>query len=799
MVLGLLKMLKDRENAIRLNRLKKQAKKVLVLDESMRRLSDEELRGKTLEFKERLSRGETLDDLLSEAFAVVREASARVLGMKHYPVQVMGGIVLHEGNIAEMATGEGKTLVATLPAYLNALTGKGVHVVTVNEYLAKRDHDLLSPLYNFLGLSTGVVLSDMETDEKQKAYRADVVYTTNSEVGFDYLRDHMVYSKNDKVLRGLHYCIVDEVDSVLLDDARTPLIISGEGEEPDVLYHLSDLCARTLKKGRDFTVDEESRTVSLTEEGVARVEEMFRIDNIADPKHAKIRFHVDRALQAHYIMRRDKDYIIANNEIKIIDENTGRISEGRRFSYGLHQALEAKEGVKIRRESKTLASITYQNFFLLYEKLAGMTGTAKTAEEEFKDIYNLDVITIPTNKPVIRKDLPDKLYLTKEAKLRAIVRDVRECYGRGQPVLIGTSSIEKSEQLSKMLADEGIPHVVLNAKNHAKEAEIVARAGQKGSVTIATNMAGRGTDIKLGEGVKELGGLKVIGTERAMNRRIDNQLRGRAGRQGDPGMSQFYLSFDDDLLRIFAPESVKNRLKLMEVGEDEPIDVKFLINSIHSAQARIEGTHFDIRKQTIEYDAVDNQQRTVVYEERDKILEPDFDVLGAVQNMTESVLKEEWQSLKALANSDDADEDPSFAQRLQVFLEQIRMDVPPSKPYVDWVEDQTSSVEGKIRERIRERVDLIRTLHLEEHFRLFMLQTVDQVWQDHLMTLDYLRDVVRYAGYKQVKPIDEYSRLAYEAFSEAMKRIQKEVARHVLEYPPSDEIGEKERETIYAQ
>lgn len=795
--MGLLKLLRNKENTFRLNRLKKRTKQVLALEEEMKRLSDAELQAKTNEFKERLNRGETLDDLLPEAFAVVREASVRTIGMKHYPVQVMGGIVLHEGNIAEMATGEGKTLVATLPAYLNALTGRGVHVVTVNEYLANRDHELLSPLYNFLGLSTSVVLSGMDIEEKQKAYQADVVYITNTEVGFDYLRDHMVYSKNDKVQRELHYCIVDEVDSVLLDDARTPLIISGMGQKPDILYHLSDLCARTLKKDRDFTVDEESRTVSLTEEGMEKVEKMFRIQNIADSDNAKIRFHIDRALQAHYIMKRDKDYIISNNQIKIIDESTGRISEGRRFSYGLHQALEAKEGVKIRKESKTLASITYQNFFLLYKKLAGMTGTAKTAEEEFRDIYNLDVVTIPTNKPVIRKDLPDRLYLTREAKLRAIVNDIRECHERGQPVLVGTSSIEKSEKLSRMLDKEGIPHVVLNAKNHAKEAEIVAQAGQKGAVTIATNMAGRGTDIKLGEGVKELGGLKVIGTERAVNRRIDNQLIGRAGRQGDPGVSQFYLSFDDDLLRIFAPESVKNRLKLMDIDEDEPIDVKILLNSIHSAQARIEGSHFDVRKQTIEYDAVDNKQRTIVYEERDKILEPDFDILGTLKNMAESVMNDEWLELKSKANNfEDKDETSKFLSRLKDFLARIHVEITPNKPYSDWVEEHTLLIEGKIREKVREQIDLIRELHLDEHFRVYMLQTVDQVWQDHLMTLDHLRDAVKYAGYKEVKPIDEYSQLAYDAFNESMKQIQMEIARHVLEYPKPEMLEEKKQDVV---
>ena len=788
-------MLKKKENEIKLNRLKKRAARVLALEPEMARLSDAELAAKTELFKQRLSNGESLDDLLTEAYAVVREASKRILGMTHFPVQVMGGIVLHEGDIAEMATGEGKTLVATLPAYLNALTGKGVHIVTVNEYLAKRDHDLLAPLYGFLGLSTAVVMAEMEPEAKREAYRADIVYVTNSEVGFDYLRDNMVYSKSDKVQRGLHYCIVDEVDSVLLDDARTPLIISGAGEEPSVWYHLADLCARSLKKGKDFTIDEEARAVLLTDEGVQKIEEMFRVDNISDPENAELRFYIDKALQAHYIMKRDKDYILTQNQVKIIDEGTGRIAEGRRYSYGLHQALEAKEGVQIRKESKTLASITYQNFFLLYEKLAGMTGTAATAAEEFKAIYGLDVVTIPTNKPVIRKDLPDKLYLTREAKLRAIVKDIRACHEKGQPVLVGTSSIEKSEELSKLLESEGIPHVVLNAKNHAKEAAIVAQAGQKGAVTIATNMAGRGTDIKLGEGVRELGGLKVIGTERAANRRIDNQLIGRAGRQGDPGVSQFYLSFDDDLLRIFTPKSIKKRLAFVELEDDEPIDLKFLLNSIHAAQARLEGVHFEIRKQTIEYDAINHEQRMTVYKQRDEILEPDFDIVGELRRMTEEVLIKEWDEA-ALAWLEASDEDHKKKARLRMERLLSRIGVNPFsiEPRQERLEEATMFVKEKIREKAFQQTELIRERHMEEHFRLFLLQTVDRIWQEHLVTLDSLRDAVRYAGYKNVKPVEEYNHLAFEAFNEAMERIRLEAVLHVLEYPNTELLQEWEKD-----
>lgn len=776
--MGLLDFLKRKENAIYLNKLKKKVKKVLALEEEMQILSNEQLQAKTEEFKSRLKNGETLDDLLYEAFAVVREAAMRVLNMKHYPVQIIGGIALHEGNISEMSTGEGKTLVATLPAYLNALTGDGVHIVTVNEYLAKRDYELMSPLYRFLGLTTAVITENMKKPDKKEAYLADVVYVTNSEVGFDYLRDNMVMTIEDKVQRKLNYCIIDEVDSVLLDDARTPLIISGQGDEPSKRYYLADMFARIVKRNEDFKVDEESRSVMLTDKGIDKVEKMFRIDNYTDPKHSDIRFFVEKALNAHYMMKRDKDYIIHNNQILIIDESTGRVSEGRRYSDGLHQALEAKEGVKIQKENQTLATITYQNFFLLYDKLSGMTGTASTDSEEFRDIYNLNVIKIPTNKPVIRKDLPDKLYLTESAKNKAIVQDVRSCYEKGQPVLIGTASIEKSESLSQLLKEANIPHVVLNAKNHEKEASIVAKAGQKGAVTIATNMAGRGTDIKLGEGVKELGGLKVIGTERASNRRIDNQLIGRSGRQGDPGESQFYLSFDDDLLRVFTSDHIKRRVALLANNDDSPIEMNLLIRSIHSAQERLTGSHFEARKQTIEYDSINNEQRSVIYKQRNQLLEEDFDILSLLEEMTIDMLDEQLDDIIFKLEMEDEEEE-SIVKDLQRFLLDVGVNNVEIREEI--TKAKINEIKAHFRKIAKEKVETIQSLELERNFKLMMIRTVDSVWKEHINHLDYLKDSVRFAGYKETKPIDEYSKLAYDAFNEAMKKIKHTMAHKVLQ------------------
>ena len=621
------------------------------LDEKRQSLSDEELRGKTQEFKERLAAGETLDDILVEAFAVVREAAYRVLGMKHYRVQLIGGIVLHQGRIAEMRTGEGKTLVSTLPAYLNALEGKGVHVVTVNDYLAKRDAEWMGQVHEFLGLKVGIILNSSTTDERREAYNCDITYVTNNELGFDYLRDNMVIYKEKLVLRDLHYCVIDEVDSVLIDEARTPLIISGQSGKSTELYKMCDYLARQMKRGEgdgeiskmdmlmkteieedgDFLVNEKDKYVMLTANGVKMVEQFFHIDNLSDPENMEIQHNIILALRAHNLMFRDRDYVVKDDEVLIVDEFTGRIMPGRRFSDGLHQAIEAKENVKVKRESKTLATITFQNFFNMFDKKAGMTGTAQTEEEEFREIYGMDVVVIPTNRPIQRIDQPDSIFKTKKEKLNAIVEQINISYRKGQPVLVGTINIDASEELSHMLSKRKIPHKVLNAKFHELEAEIVADAGQKNAVTIATNMAGRGTDIKLGEGVAELGGLRIIGTERHESRRIDNQLRGRSGRQGDPGESKFYLSLEDDLMRLFGSERVMSVYDTLKIPEGEEIEHKTISNFVEKAQKKIEGNNFAIRKNLLEYDRVNNEQREIIYKERRRVLDG--------ENMHEVILK----------------------------------------------------------------------------------------------------------------------------------------------------------------
>ena len=615
--------------------------KIEALDSDMQALSDEELRAKTTEFKDRLANGETLDDLLVEAFAVVREAAYRVLGIKHYRVQLIGGVVLHQGRIAEMKTGEGKTLVSTLPVYLNALEGKGVQVVTVNDYLAKRDAEWMGKVHEFLGLTVGIILNSSTNDERRDAYACDITYVTNNELGFDYLRDNMVIYKEKLVLRGLHYCVIDEVDSVLIDEARTPLIISGQSGKSTELYKMCDYLARRMKRGEgdgeiskmdmlmntaieedgDFLVNEKDKYVMLTANGVKEVEQFFHIENLSDPENIEIQHNIILALRAHNLMFRDRDYVVKDDEVLIVDEFTGRIMPGRRFSDGLHQAIEAKENVKVKRESKTLATITFQNFFNMFEKKAGMTGTASTEEEEFREIYGMDVVEIPTNLPVQRIDRPDSIFKTKKEKLNAIVEQINESYRKGQPVLVGTINIDASEELSHMLSKKKIPHKVLNAKFHELEAEIVAEAGQKNAVTIATNMAGRGTDIKLGEGVAELGGLRIIGTERHESRRIDNQLRGRSGRQGDPGESKFYLSLEDDLMRLFGSERVMSLYDTLKIPEGEEIQHKTISNFVEKAQKKIESNNFAIRKNLLEYDRVNNEQREIIYKERRRVLD----------------------------------------------------------------------------------------------------------------------------------------------------------------------------------
>ncbi|MEO2863546.1 preprotein translocase subunit SecA, partial [Ligilactobacillus ruminis] len=604
-----------------LKRLTKIADKVEAYAQDMAELSDDELKAKTPEFKKRYQAGETLDDLLPEAFAVAREGAKRVLGLYPYHVQIIGGIVLHEGNIAEMKTGEGKTLTATMPVYLNALAGEGVHVVTVNEYLSSRDATEMGELYNWLGLSVGLNITSKTPEEKREAYNCDITYSTNSELGFDYLRDNMVVYREDMVQRPLNFCIVDEVDSILIDEARTPLIISGQSSGTTLLYTRTDRFAKTLEKDTDFKIDLESKTVSLTEQGIRKGEQYFGTKNLFDPDNTALNHHLDNALRANYIMIRDKDYVVQDGEVLIVDQFTGRIMDGRRYSDGLHQAIEAKEHVEIEEETKTMANITYQNFFRMYKKLSGMTGTAKTEDEEFREIYNMEVISIPTNKPVIRDDRPDILYPNLKSKFKAVVEDIKERHAKGQPILVGTVAVETSELLSAMLDQAGVPHAVLNAKNHAKEAEIIMNAGQRGAVTIATNMAGRGTDIKLGPGVRELGGLAVIGTERHESRRIDNQLRGRSGRQGDPGVSQFYLSLEDDLMLRFGTDRVKRFLETMNLDdEDAVIQSKMITKQVESAQKRVEGNNYDTRKQVLQYDDVMRAQREVVYKQRQQVI-----------------------------------------------------------------------------------------------------------------------------------------------------------------------------------
>lgn len=766
--MGIMKLLKESETKRFLKKAQKKVEKIEKLAPEMKVLSDDALKAKTVEFKERVAKGETLDDLLVEAFAVCREASERVLGMRHYTVQLIGGYALHEGTIAEMRTGEGKTLVATLAAYLNALNGKGVHIVTVNDYLAQRDHDIMSPLYHFLGLSTGAVTGQLDPSERKEYYDADITYITNTELGFDFLRDNMVMDASERVQRELTFCIVDEVDSVLLDDARTPLIISGGGEEPTHYYKLVDVFVRTLKKDKDFLKDEEHKQVWLTDAGIDKTERFFRLENFTSDDGMNLRFHIEKALYAHKFMEIDRDYIIRDGEVLIVDQGTGRVSDGRRFSNGLHQALEAKEGVMIQRENKTLATITYQNFFLLYEKIAGMTGTAQTEEVEFREIYGLAVHAIPTNKPVQRQDFDDRLFLTAKAKFNAIVEDVKSCVEIGQPVLIGTSSIEKSELVSSLLSNENIQHVVLNAKNHAFEAQFVANAGQKGSVTIATNMAGRGTDIKLGEGVREIGGLKIIGTERHENRRVDNQLRGRSGRQGDPGASQFYLSFDDDLLRIFTSPAIKARLSMLVTDEDAEIENKFLLKTIQSSQKKLEGTHYDMRKETIKYDSINNFQRLKLYEQRNMLLENKIDVLDAVVNATEewvlSMLFTSFEQFRLIGD------DETFFTSTEAFVEAmgamgLHIDVEAMKRLEG---EKMSRVEAWVLEQLRPTLQAKKEALQEQKdwIRVQVLQVIDNAWTDHLEDLTQIKENVRFASYKQANPVQEYQRESLDAFND---------------------------------
>ena len=774
--------------------------KIEELGPAMEALSDDELKAKTTEFKERLAKGETLDDLLIEAFAVVREAAWRTLEQKPYRVQIMGGIILHQGRIAEMRTGEGKTLVSTMPVYLNALEGKGVHVVTVNDYLAKRDSEWMGQVHSFLGLTVGCILKDMEPEERREAYNCDITYATNNELGFDYLRDNMVIYKNQLVQRDLHYAVIDEVDSVLIDEARTPLIISGQSGKSTKLYELCDILARQLKKGEankelskidaimgedvvetgDFIVNEKDKNVSLTLDGVAKVEKFFNIENLADPENLEIQHNIILALRAHNLMFKDKDYIVKDDEVLIVDEFTGRVMPGRRYSDGLHQAIEAKEKVKVNRESRTLATITFQNFFNKYKKKAGMTGTALTEEKEFRDIYGMDVITIPTNRPVQRIDHDDAVYKTRKEKLNAIVDNIAEAYEKGQPVLVGTISIEKSEELSDMLKKRHIPHKVLNAKFHELEAEIVAEAGQKGNVTIATNMAGRGTDIKLGEGVLELGGLRIIGTERHESRRIDNQLRGRAGRQGDVGESKFYLSLEDDLMRLFGSEKLKTLFDTMKLPEGEELNHKMLTGAIERAQKKIESNNFSIRKNLLDYDKVNNEQREIIYAERRRVLDGDSMREVVYKMITETV----ENKVNMCIGDDSVAEDWDIAELNRLLLpifpfEEIKLTEEERKHM------RKSDLVQKLKEQAvklyeEKEAEFPEPEQLREIERVILLKVIDTKWMSHIDDMDQLRQGIGLAALGQKDPLVEYKFAGYDMFDDMTTAISEDTVRALM-------------------
>lgn len=747
------------------------------LEDGLKKLSDSSLANKTNEFKARLAKGETLDDILPEAFAVVREASRRVLGMRHFDVQLIGGIVLHRGNIAEMCTGEGKTLVATAPVYLNALEGKGVHVITVNDYLAKRDSEWMGQVYKFLGLSVGLIVHDLDFQQRKIAYNSDITYGTNNEFGFDYLRDNMVTSLDQMVQRPLHYCLIDEVDSILIDEARTPLIISGPGQKSTDNYYVMAKLVPHLKKDEDYTIDEKQKTVAPTEAGVAKMEKMLHVENLYDAENLELNHLFVQALRAQTMMQRDKDYVVKDGEVVIVDEFTGRLMYGRRYSDGLHQAIEAKEGLEVQRESQTLATITFQNYFRMYDKLAGMTGTAKTEEQEFIKIYGLPVIQIPTNKPIQRKDLPDVVFKTKRGKYRAVVKEVERRHATGQPILIGTTSIEQSEELSHMLDAAKIPHSVLNAKYHEKEAAIVALAGQKGAVTIATNMAGRGTDIQLGDGVAELGGLAIIGTERHESRRIDNQLRGRAGRQGDPGSSQFFLSLEDDLLRIFGGDNIKKFMEKMGLDEDEPINSRMVSNAIQKAQKRVEARNFDIRKYVLEYDDVMNQQRKVVYEQRRRILEGE-NMKDQVLRMLDTIIE---KGMQTYADPKLYPEEWDFAGLLKYSEKYF---LAPGEIKLEEIEDMSrEEVEDKLKtiahETYESREKSIGSSMMRELEKAVMLKVVDSKWMEHLDDMDMLKEGIGLRSYGQRNPIVEYKVEAYDIFEEMQQAMMETIVLYL--------------------
>ncbi len=787
--------------------------KIEALDEEMQKLSDEELKAKTPEFKKRLEEGETLDDLLVEAFAVVREAAWRVLGMKHFRVQLIGGVILHQGRISEMRTGEGKTLVSTLPAYLNALEGKGVCIVTVNDYLAKRDAEWMGQIHEFLGLKVGVILNEMKNDERREAYNCDITYITNNELGFDYLRDNMVIYKEQLVQRGLHYAIIDEIDSILIDEARTPLIISGQSGKSTDIYRMCDYLARRMQKGTasteiskmdilmgedieedgDYLVNEKDKYCVLTAQGVKEVEQFFHIENLADSENLEIQHTMIMALRAHALMHRDQDYVVKDDEVLIVDEFTGRIMPGRRFSDGLHQAIEAKENVKVKRESRTLATITFQNFFNKFEKKAGMTGTAVTEENEFREIYGMDVVVVPTNLPIARIDHEDAIFKTKKEKLNAIVNDVVASHEKGQPVLVGTVNIDSSEEISELLKKKRIPHKVLNAKFHEMEAEIVADAGQKGAVTIATNMAGRGTDIKLGEGVPELGGLKVIGTERHESRRIDNQLRGRSGRQGDPGESKFYLSLEDDLMRLFGSERIMSMYDALKIPEGEEIQHKTITSFIEKAQKKIEGNNFAIRKSLLEYDEVNNEQREVIYAERRKVLDG--------ENMHDTVLNMVLDTVSAYVDKAASKEAPVQNWDIKELNDTLRPIV-PLKPIVLTEDEKKKADPEVLKERLRnEAEELYKAKEAEfedpeqmrEVERVILLKVVDRKWMDNIDDMAQLRQGIGLQGYGSRDPVVEYKMAGYEMFEDMTEAIRDDTSRLIMHVKIQEKV---EREQV---
>lgn len=793
MINKLLTKLFGSKNERELKRIKPIVDEINRLEEQMRRLSDKELSDKTSEFRERLSKDESLDDILVEAFAAVREASRRTIGMRHFDVQLIGGVVLHQGKIAEMATGEGKTLVATLAAYLNALPQKGVHIITVNDYLAKRDRNWMGPIYEFMGLTVGVLQHDMPDEERKLAYACDITYGTNSEFGFDYLRDNMKYSLEDMIQRGHNYSIVDEVDSILIDEARTPLIISGPSEESTQKYYVIDRLVRKLKKGLHYEVDEKTKTVTLTEAGVEYTESALHLKNLYDPKHMETLHMIIQACKAHNLFERDVDYIVQNGKVILVDEFTGRLMPGRRYSDNLHQALEAKENVRIEAENQTLATITIQNYFRMYNKIAGMTGTAETEALEFKKIYNLDVVVIPTNKPLIRYTYPDVVYRTEKEKFKAVVREIEELYKNGRPVLVGTVSIEKSEKLSNMLKIKGVPHVVLNAKYHEKEAEIIAKAGLKHAVTIATNMAGRGTDIVLEEGVADLGGLHVIGTERHEARRIDNQLRGRAGRQGDPGSSRFYLSMEDELMRIFGSEKIAKLMDTLGIQEDVPIEHKMLTSAIENAQRQVEAHNFNIRKHLLEYDDVMNKQREAIYSLRRQVLQEE-DHYEYLAEIAKDILS--WM----VGNRCPANKDPKEWQinelkndlrsqfGLSVSAAGLNEILLSEKP-----QDQLwLMLENKYKEKEQRLTPFLWHFHQTR----LMLYIIDTNWKEHLLNLDHLREGIGLRGYGQRDPLIEYKKESHMLFEEMISRTEEDIVKYIFILEPVEEAAEERQKEV---